>query len=67
MPDKPFTPHMTLFRIKKGKLKITTKLLSEFDHLSFGSDIINKVHLKQSDLTSSGPIYTDIFTVNASD
>jgi RNA 2',3'-cyclic 3'-phosphodiesterase len=67
MPDKPFTPHMTLFRIKTGKLKITTKLLSEYDHISFGSDIINKVHLKRSDLTSSGPIYTDIFTVNASD
>jgi RNA 2',3'-cyclic 3'-phosphodiesterase len=67
MPDKPFTPHMTLFRVKTGKLKITTKLLAEFDHLSFGSDSINKVHLKRSDLTSSGPIYTDIFTVNASD
>jgi RNA 2',3'-cyclic 3'-phosphodiesterase len=67
MPDKPFIPHMTLFRIKTGKLKITTKLSSEYDHISYGSDIINKVHLKRSDLTSSGPIYTDIFTVNTSD
>ena len=67
MPDKPFTPHMTLFRIKTGKLKITAKLLSEYDRIPFSSEIINKVHLKRSDLTSSGPIYTDIFTVNASD
>jgi RNA 2',3'-cyclic 3'-phosphodiesterase len=61
-PDKPFTPHMTLFR-----LKITTKLLSEYNRMTFGSEVINKVHLKRSDLTSTGPIYTDIFTVNACD
>jgi RNA 2',3'-cyclic 3'-phosphodiesterase len=67
MPDKPFTPHMTLFRIKTGKLKMATKLLSEYDRIPFGSEIISKVHLKRSDLTSSGPIYTDIFSVNASD
>ena len=67
MPDKAFTPHMTLFRTKTGKLKITSNLLSEYDRITYGSEIINKVHLKRSDLTSSGPIYTDIFTVNASD
>jgi RNA 2',3'-cyclic 3'-phosphodiesterase len=67
MPDKAFTPHMTLFRTKRGKLKITTNLLSEYDRITFGSEIIDKVHLKRSDLTSSGPVYTDIFTVNASD
>ena len=66
-PDRPFTPHMTLFRIRTGKLNITTKLLSEYDRVTFDSEIINKVHLKRSDLTSSGPIYTDLFTVNASD
>lgn len=67
MPDKAFTPHMTLFRTKTGKLKMPTNLLSEYDSITFGSEIINKFHLKRSDLTSSGPIYTDIFTVNASD
>jgi 2'-5' RNA ligase len=41
--------------------------LSEYDRITFGSEIIDKVHLKRSDLTSSGPVYTDIFTVNASD
>jgi 2'-5' RNA ligase len=64
-PDKPFTPHMTLFRVKTGRLKITSKLLSEYNGMTFGSEVINKVHLKRSDLTSTGPIYTDIFTVNA--
>ena len=66
-PDKPFTPHMTLFRVKTGRLKIATKLLSEYNSMTFGSEVIDKVHLKKSDLTSTGPIYTDIFTVNARD
>jgi RNA 2',3'-cyclic 3'-phosphodiesterase len=66
-PDKPFTPHMTLFRVKTGRLKIAAKLLSEYNSMTFGSEVIDKVHLKKSDLTSTGPIYTDIFTVNACD
>jgi 2'-5' RNA ligase len=66
-PDKPFTPHMTLFRIKTGRLKIASQLLLEYNSMTFGSEIIDKVHLKRSDLTSIGSIYTDILTVNASD
>jgi RNA 2',3'-cyclic 3'-phosphodiesterase len=66
-PDKPFTPHMTLFRVKTGRLKIAAKLLSEYNSMTFGSEVIDKVHLKKSDLTSTGPIYTDIYTVNACD
>ncbi|MGC1927554.1 MAG: RNA 2',3'-cyclic phosphodiesterase [Candidatus Nitrosopolaris sp.] len=64
-PDKPFTPHLTVFRIKGRNLKIRTELLYKYGKKNFGSDISDKVHLKRSDLTPSGPIYTNIFTVHA--
>ena len=63
--DKRFTPHMTLFRIATGKLKIEKTILSKYADETFGSDIIDKIHLKQSNLTPLGPIYSDIFTTNA--
>jgi RNA 2',3'-cyclic 3'-phosphodiesterase len=62
--SKPFIPHMTIFRIKKGNSKLYS-ILSKYNDKTFGSDVINKVHLKRSDLTPAGPIYSDIFTVYA--
>lgn len=63
--DKNFVPHLTLFRLKK-------QVRIDFDNLSnlmgsriFGSDIIDRFHLKKSDLTSWGPIYSNILTVYA--
>lgn len=64
-PDKPFVPHLTIFRIKGRKLKIGTDLLYKYGKKNFGSDISDKVHLKRSDLSQSGPIYSNIFTVPA--
>ena len=64
-PDKPFTPHLTVFRVKGGSLKIRTEILDKYGKKDFTSDIIDKVHLKRSDLTPSGPIYTNIYTVHA--
>jgi RNA 2',3'-cyclic 3'-phosphodiesterase len=64
IPDKPFTPHVTLFRLKAGKLRIGN-MLSEYNDMTFGSDVIDKIHLKRSELTTSGPIYSDLFTVYA--
>ena len=63
--DKPFTPHMTLFRVTTGKLKIEKTILSKYADETFGSEIIDKIHLKQSNLTPLGPIYSDVFTTNA--
>ncbi|MGB8937959.1 MAG: RNA 2',3'-cyclic phosphodiesterase [Candidatus Nitrosopolaris sp.] len=63
--DKPFSPHLTIFRINGGNLKLRTELLYKYGKKDFGSDVGDKVHLKRSDLTPSGPIYTNIFTVNA--
>ena len=63
--DQIFVPHLTLFRLKK-------QVRIDFDSLSnlignriFGADTMDRFHLKKSDLTSQGPIYSNILTVHA--
>ena len=63
--DKISVPHLTLFRLKR-QVKI------DFDNLSnlmknrtFGTDIMDRFYVKKSDLTSQGPIYSNILTVHA--
>jgi 2'-5' RNA ligase len=63
--DKPFTPHLTIFRLKSRNLKLGTELLYKYGKKEFGSYVGDKIHLKRSDLTPSGPIYSNIFTVNS--
>ena len=63
-PDKPFTPHMTIFRAKKGKLSVN-KILSNYSTKCLGDDVIQKLSLKSSSLTPQGPVYSDIFVVHA--
>lgn len=63
-PDKPFSPHMTIFRVKKGKLR-ATELFSAFNTRNFGHDVIDKLALKSSNLTPYGSVYSDIFVVHA--
>jgi 2'-5' RNA ligase len=63
--DKIFVPHLTLFRLKK-RVRIDFDNLSNFvGSRTFGADIIDRFHLKRSDLTSRGPIYSNILTVYA--
>jgi 2'-5' RNA ligase len=40
-------------------------ILSRYEDKTFGSDVVRKICLKQSKLTYSGPVYSDIFTVYA--
>lgn len=64
--NKPFSPHITLFRIKRGELKIPLQILSKYNAITFGPpDIIGKIHMKRSNLTQTGPIYSNILTVYA--
>lgn len=63
LDSKQFTPHMTIFRVKR-KLNLEN-ILSYYEGKTFGSDIIDRVHLKRSDLTAAGPVYSNIFTVYA--
>lgn len=60
-----FKPHLTIGRLKKDKINYKTfdilkNLISENKDLEFGVFTINQVKLKKSQLTSKGPIYTDL-------
>ena len=62
--DKPFKPHITVFRIKK-KIGDVSKELENKKMINFGIQKVSNIKLKKSELTSSGPIYTDLVEVMA--
>ncbi len=62
--DKPFSAHMTLLRAR-GRPISASNISSQYHGRTFGSDRIDKVHLKKSELTSSGPVYSDVYTIEA--
>lgn len=62
--DKPFSPHMTIFRAKGRPVKIED-IAAKYQGKMFGSDLVDRVHLKRSDLAPSGPVYSNIYTVEA--
>ena len=57
--DKPFKPHITVFRIKK-KIGDITKELDKQKTIDFGKQEVASIKLKKSELTSNGPIYSDL-------
>lgn len=63
-PDKEFKPHLTLFRVKKPIANIQNYLI-KYTNFIAGSDKIDKIHLKKSELFQSGPMYSNMFTVLA--
>jgi len=63
-PDKPFKPHVTIFRIKK-KVDDITKELDKQKMIDFGIQEITSFKLKKSELTSTGPIYSDLEEIQA--
>lgn len=62
--DKPFSAHMTFLRAKDRPLR-ATEISSKYQGRTFGSDPIDKVHLKKSELMPSGPIYSNVYTIKA--
>jgi 2'-5' RNA ligase len=62
--DKPFKPHLTIFRIK-NRVDDISKKLEKFKTVNLGTDIISELKFKQSVLTPQGPIYSDLLVVNA--
>jgi 2'-5' RNA ligase len=62
--DKQFKPHLTLFRLKRP-IRNIEEYLSKYRDLIGGSEIIDKIHLKKSELFPSGPVYSNISTVYA--
>ncbi len=63
--DKPFKPHITIFRIK-NKIGDISKDLAKFENLEFGAQKILEFKFKKSELTPEGPIYSDLQVVKAS-
>jgi RNA 2',3'-cyclic 3'-phosphodiesterase len=62
--DKPFSPHMTIFRAK-GRPVQMGDISAKYQGRTFGTDLVDKVHLKKSDLSPFGPTYSNIYTVEA--
>jgi 2'-5' RNA ligase len=62
--DKPFKPHLTIFRIK-NKADDISQILEKFKTVDLGKEVMTELKLKQSILTPNGPIYSDLQVVLA--
>ena len=62
--DKPFKPHLTIFRIK-NKSDDISQTLEKFKAVDLGKEVVTELKLKQSILTPNGPIYSDLQVVLA--
>ena len=62
--DKPFKPHLTIFRVK-NKIENISKKIEKFKETKVGREVISELRFKQSILTPNGPIYSDLQVVNA--
>jgi len=62
--DKPFKPHVTIFRVK-NKIENISNELKKYESYSFGIQKVVDIKFKKSVLTSDGPIYSDLQVVKA--
>ncbi len=62
--DKPFKPHLTIFRIK-NKVDGIPDIIEKFKKIDLGKYGITELKFKQSILTPSGPIYSDLQVILA--
>lgn len=61
-PDKPFSPHLTILRAKNRHVRVN---VGRYEGKAFGTALVDRVHLKKSDLSPAGPTYSNVYTVNA--
>lgn len=61
-PDRPFSPHLTIFRAKNRHVQVGVE---KYAGRTFGTEFIDRVHLKKSDLAPSGPTYSNVYTISA--
>ncbi len=62
--DKPFKPHLTIFRVRNREEGISDKIAKHAE-INLGTDTVTELKFKQSVLTSNGPIYSDLLVVKA--
>jgi 2'-5' RNA ligase len=55
---KPFHPHLTICRIKEYDKKKLKNLLKRYENYNFGEDLVDRISIIRSSLTSIGPIYS---------
>ena len=62
--NRPFSPHITIARVRSGRRR--DEIANFLQHLSdesFGTISVDKVRLKQSILSSSGPKYSTLLEI----
>lgn len=57
---RPFSPHLTLARVREGQRPDLHAFLEMYRGRDLGSFQVDRVRLKRSVLTPSGPIYSDV-------
>ncbi|MGQ0796087.1 MAG: RNA 2',3'-cyclic phosphodiesterase [Nitrosopumilaceae archaeon] len=62
--DKPFKPHLTIFRVK-NRIDDISQELNRFRSVEIGHETIFELKFKKSILTPTGPIYSDLQVVKA--
>jgi 2'-5' RNA ligase len=62
--NQKFYPHLTIFRIRNS-YKIPNFLSSVSDRLISEEEEVDTISLKKSTITSNGPVYSDLFYINA--
>jgi 2'-5' RNA ligase len=55
---KPFYPHVTICRIKEYDKKKLKNILKNYEKYNFGEDLVDRISIIRSSLTSIGPIYS---------
>jgi 2'-5' RNA ligase len=63
-PDRPFVPHLTIFHAKAGPLEMG-RSFAKYRNKTFGSDLIDRIHLKKSNNPAAGSVHSDILTINS--
>ena len=62
--NRRFSPHITIARVRSGRRRDeTASFLQHLSEESFGTITVDKVRLKQSILSSSGPKYSTLLEV----
>lgn len=63
-PDKPFVPRITIFHAKDRPLEVG-RAFAKYRGKTFGSDLVDKIHVRKTNSSPPGRFYSDVFTVNA--
>jgi RNA 2',3'-cyclic 3'-phosphodiesterase len=59
--EKSYDPHLTIVRVKGAQNKeALTALINELEKVEIGEMMVEKLVLKESELTPVGPIYTNL-------